>query len=217
METKFQTSFIPKKPAMPVMGSVSPSPRRHTSIFMIIAVFVFILSLAGLGGAYAWKSYLTNSQASYKTQLSDREKQFNLDMIQQLKVDSVKIDIAKSVLQRHIALSQVFDLIGKMTIENVRFTNLDVTAPNTVGDPFAVSLSGYGINLPAVAFQSDVLGRLEQYGLRNIVKNPMMSDPALDTTGKVNFSLKATIDPKALSYEQEINGSVQNASSSVSQ
>jgi len=205
METRFQTSFIPKKPAASAIGGASAPKRKHgASIFMTISTVLFILSLAGAGAVYAWKQYLLSAQDSYKQTLSTREQQFNIDLIEQLKGENVKIDMAKQLIQNHLALSQIFDIIGRLTIENVRFMSMDVTAPTTGSDGVKVSLQGYGTSLSAVAFQSDVLNQLDQYGLRKVVKNPILSNPSIGTGNTVSFGFSATIDPASLSYENSV-------------
>ena len=217
METKFQTSFIPKRPIVPVGGLNMPAPRSHTSsLFMTLAGLIFIISLVSAVGMYFWKSYLLSAQASYKTQLVEREKQFKADLIEELKRQNVKIDAAKQLLASHVAMSQIFDIIGRLTIEDVRFLSMDVSGGKDVNDGVKVSLKGYGTSFSAVAFQSDVLGQLEQYGLRKVVKNPILSDPSLDSTGSVSFGFTATIDPGSLSYAKSITTS-DSASSTNSQ
>ena len=208
METKFQTSFIPKKPLVPAgIGSKLPRQKTGTSFFMIAGVLAFVVSLGAAGGAYAWKQLLTSSQENYKVQLADRQKQFNIDLIEQLKQENVKIDLASKIMKNHLAISQIFAIIGRMTSENVRFTSLDLSNdPASNSNGLKISLNGYGTSFSAVAFQSDVLGQLEQYGLRKVVKNPILSNPALDSTGSVSFGFTATIDPATLSYESSVSG-----------
>lgn len=208
METKFQTSFIPKKP-LPTVGGLSTPPMKHHgsgSFFMSIAVIIFILSLAAVGGVFAWKQVLLSQQVSYQNDLAQSEKQFNTNLISQLKETNVKIDMAKQLLQNHLALSQIFGLIGRVTIDNVRFLSMDLTAPQNAGGDLKVTLNGYGTSLSAVAYQSKVLNQLEQYGLRNIIKNPILSDPSLDSSGTVSFGFTASVDPSSLSYETSVTG-----------
>lgn len=207
METKFQTSFIPKKPMAPIGGPSTPTKHRGTSFFMGLAIIIFVLSLAAVGGAFAWKQVLLSQQLGYQQDLATREKQFNTDLISQLKETNVKIDMAKQLLANHLALSQIFGLIGRVTIENVRFMSMDLDAPTKSGDDIKVTLSGYGTSLSAVAFQSDVMNKLEQYDLRKVIKNPILSDPSLDNNGTVAFGFTASIDPSSLSYEQSVTGS----------
>ncbi|MEN9524455.1 MAG: hypothetical protein RL536_524, partial [Candidatus Parcubacteria bacterium] len=91
------------------------------------------------------------------------------------------------------------------TIEKVRFLSMDLTAPNAnSGEGFKLSMKGYGTSLPAIAFQSDVLGQLEDYGLRKVVKNPILSDPSVDINSTVSFGLSATIDPATLTYRRSL-------------
>lgn len=212
METKFQTSFIPKKPIAPIGGSIggpsasAPTKHRGTSFFMGLAIIIFVLSLAAVGGVYAWKQVLISQQAGYQADLAQREKQFNTDLISQLKETNVKIDMARQLLNNHLAISQIFGLIGRITSENVRFLSMDLSTTGKPGDDIKVTLSGYGTSLSAVAFQSDVMNQLEQYGLRKVVKNPILSDPSLDANGTVAFGFTAAIDPSSLSYEASVTG-----------
>jgi hypothetical protein len=218
METKFQTSFIPKKPIVSSGSGMTPPVSHGTggvSIFMTLGVLFFIVSLAVAGGAYVWKQHLMSAQDTYRTQLAQREQQFNIDLISQLKQINIKVDAASQILRNHVAASQIFDIIGKLTTESVRFLSLDMTVPPAgSSDGVKISLSGYGRNLSAVAFQSDLLGQLEQYGLRTIVKNPILSDPSLDLNGAVSFGFSATIDPSSLSYEQSVNPATSTSNSS---
>ncbi len=221
METRFQTSFIPKKP-MSVGGIggaagnsfTAPHKNNVTSIFMTFAVIVFILSLLSIGGVYAYKQYLQNSLATYKQQLTDREQQFNISLIEDLKAANIKIDLASQLLRNHLAMSGIFEILGHLTIANVRFLSLDLTAPSKQSDGVKVSMTGYGTNLSAVAFQSDVLSQLELYGLRKIVKNPILSDPQLDANGTVGFGFSATVDPSSLSYEKSVSSASDDEASS---
>lgn len=205
METKFQTSFIPKKPTASAIGSVSsaPHPKHGASIFMTVATVLFIASIVAAGSAYGYKQYLINDQVTQKENLAAREKEFNTDLIEKLKNQSIKIDYARRLLNNHLAVSQMFDVIGRLTIENVRFVSLDLSTPTSnLDEGIKVSLQGAGTSLSAVAFQSDVLGKLDDYGLRKIVKNPVITNPTLNTTGAVSFGLTAIIDPSTFSYEK---------------
>ncbi len=206
METKFQTSFIPKKPITPVVGQHTPQHRQHTSVFMAFAVILFLASLGGIGGAYAWKQLLLTNQQNYKKELAQREEQFDIDNIEYLNQVNIKIDTAKQLLNKHLATSQIFEVISRMTSENIRFLDLDLTTPQIAGEEIEITMKGYGTSWTAVAWQSDVLGQLERYGLRKVIKNPILANPALQTGGFVNFSFSAVVDPQALSYKTAVTG-----------
>ncbi|MES2216733.1 MAG: hypothetical protein V4481_05585 [Patescibacteria group bacterium] len=207
METKFQTSFIPKKPLVPVGGATAPHKHHSTSLFMTIGVFVFLASLVAAGAAYAWKGVLTSSQEKYKKDLADREQQFQVSRIEDLKRTNVRIDLASKLLSEHLAVSQIFDIVSRFTVSDVRFISLSLGSSATnPADGLRIEMKGYGSNLAAVAFQSDVLGQLERYGLRKIVKNPILSDTTTDSNGTEAFGFSAVIDPSAMSYVSSVRG-----------
>ncbi len=195
-------------------GSGQPPHKHRSSLFMTVATLLFIASIAAAGSMFFWKSLLLTSQESYKKQLADREKQFNANLIEELKRQDVKISFAQQLIKQHIAASQIFSIVGLLTTEQVRFLSMDLSAGATPGEAMKVSLKGYGTDFIAVAFQSDVLGKLERYGLRNIVRNPILSDPSLNSNRSVSFGLTATINPDNLSYEKSMNPSANTDSAS---
>lgn len=214
MEPKFQTSFIPKKQSFSPIGSLSggtvQKPTMHgASIFMAIAVFVFVVSIAGVGGAYFLKSYIISQNDAYKKELAAREEQFQLDLIVRLKQVNTQIDSAKTILANHVALSKIFEVIQQLTIEKVRFLSMDLGGKAVTTGSVPISLKGYGSNLAAVAFQSDVLAKLADLGLSKVVKNPIVGDPSLESTGAVSFGFSAEIDPSSLLYTQPVSPSAQ--------
>lgn len=210
MEQKFQTSFIPKRQNSVSVGSIPNSslqrPKTHgTSLFMLIAVLIFIISIGGVAGAYFWKLYLKSANEIYKKELVAREKQFNLDLIEKLKRIDFQIDTAKTVIKDHLAVSKLFEFIQKMTVDGVRFSRMDFKG-DTGGINMTLNLEGYGKNLPTVAFQSDVFAKLADYGLSKVIKNPIMSDPTINSNGTVSFRLSAEVDGSSLLYNQLIEG-----------
>ena len=196
MDTKFQTSFIPKKPLTVPLSSPS---RGGTSIFMTLSVLLFILSLAGAGFAIGWQKYLINQQEAYKKILVENQKQFQPQLIETLSKANAKIDLAKQLIKNHLAVSEIFDILSRLTIENVKFDSFDFAAP-TATDGVKVTMHGVGASFSAIAFQSDVFGQSAQYGKNKILKNPVLSDLSLDQNGNVAFSFSATLNPDDLSY-----------------
>ncbi|MFA6459233.1 MAG: hypothetical protein WCV79_02445 [Candidatus Paceibacterota bacterium] len=220
METKFQSSFIPKKP-LPSVGMQGVNtgvptklrPVHTTSLLLNIAILIFIVSIGSGAVVYAWKVVLENNLTGYKQELEDKQKQFNPDLINQLKVVNIKIDNAKHLLAKHMAVSTVFDVVSRMTSENIRFLSMEVTTPmaattqnggSQVGSNspsnISITLSGQGLSLSAVAFQAQILAELDKYNLKDIVKNPVLSDPSIEADGSVLFKMSQEIDPSTVIY-----------------
>ena len=220
METKFQTSFIPKKQLSQTGSHISNSTYGISSLFLLIASVIFIASLAGAGGAYFWNDHVSNLQPQYKNDLAARQKEFGVSDIEFLKQKQNKIDLSRKLINNHLSISRIFDILGRFTIENVRFLNLDVSAPaglNAAGDSIKISMRGYGTSFPSVAFQSDVLSQLEKYGLSKIIKNPILSDPSLDSSGTVSFGFSATVDAKNFLYKDFVASSTASQGSDNNQ
>ena len=109
-----------------------------------------------------------------------------------IRLDS-RLTSAKSLLTSHIALSPLFDILGKSTLKrSVRFKTLDVS----VGDgKVSLVMKGQATGFTAIALQSDSFGKDKR------LQSPLLSDLALDQTGAVSFTFTATIDPSTLAYK----------------
>jgi hypothetical protein len=199
MDTKFQTSFIPKKPLF-----IDQKTIRHgggTSVFMLIAVLVFMVSLIGAGFVFGYKQIILKNQEEYRLILKKTEEKFDVGLINKLKNINRKIDLGKDLLKSHLAVSQIFDTINQLTIESMKFNTFDFTTTQTDSK---ITLKGVGKNFSSIAWQSDVFGGSDKYGNKKPLKNTIVSDLVAESGGNVNFTLTASIDPKELSYEQKI-------------
>lgn len=179
---------------------------------MSIAITLFVISVLSIGGVFIWKQILLSSQTTYQQSLAQREKSFNIDQISLMKAQAAKIQLARQLLNNHMAISKIFAVISKLTSENVRFLSMDLTVPAGTQNPFQLVLAGYGRSFPSVAFQSDVLNQLDKYGLRTVVKNAIVSDPSLNHDGTVGFGFTAQIDPSSFAYSKNLQTPDQSAS-----
>lgn len=205
METKFQTSFIPKKP---LISNESTRVHAPTSILMIIGVIVFLASIGGAAFTFFAKGYLEKSQESLRVDLAANEKRFNVPLIEELKKANTKIELANQFLKNHVAVSEAFTILSALTVEKVRFSSLSFTAsiPTTVagaplGAPsFKVQMKGLADSFNSIAFQSDVFSRSAKYGTNKVVKNPILADLTVDTEGLVNFVFSSELSLDDISY-----------------
>ena len=193
METKFQTSFIPKKNMAPVSQTSSTSG-SSTSILLIIGVFLFVVSVLAAAGVYGWQVYLNSQRNTYDQALKSLQSNIDVQQIAIMKVMASKIDLASTILQNHVAVSQVFDIISKLTASNIRFVSMD--------------LSGVAPSYDALAFQADQLGHLENLDLRNIVTSPIIQDPTQNQNSTVSFTLSANIASANISYLKSLQSSL---------
>lgn len=190
METKFQTSFIPKKPITPTVV-VTRSP---ISIFFLVSMVLFLGSLLAAGGVLLWQNQLDAKHESLKEELAKQKKQFDSNFLTLLKEKTGKISIAKSLLDNHLAASKIFDMVGSITIENVRYKSFTLKYDPKANSAINISLTGEAKNYETVAYQSDVISE------NKYLRNAYLTNPSLQTNGYVSFSLAGTVDPTLLKY-----------------
>jgi len=182
---------------------------------MSLAVVLFVASILGAGFTFVWKGILLDTQKKYQADLRDNESRFGIDEIERLKRKDLKINFAKQLLKNHLSVSEIFDIVGGLTIDGVRFSSLDYTGPDpksNSGDSSLAKISMKGIanSFSSIAWQSDVFGRSQKYGTNKVLRNPILSDLSVDAVGNVGFSFTTSIDPKDISYEKVLESDLRS-------
>ena len=205
MDTKFQTSFIPKKPITVQEVGV----RGSLSIFVLISVILFLISAGGAVGVILWKQQLLVEQETLKTNLEERKKQFDFELIDKLKRKNTKIDIAKKLLDSHMSSLDIFSIIENITVINVRYKNFTFTAPETAKENAMIKMSGEAKDYPTIAYQSDVLAKYPY------IKNGLLSGVTLQKNGFVSFEFSGEISPSDVLYKKAFQPVVTPSASPV--
>lgn len=194
METKFQTSFIPKTS---IDTTATALPRRHMGFFTFISLIIFFLSALSAGGMYMWHKYLIGSEQSLKESLDRNIKSFESQTIEEYVRLNNRIDAAKYLLSHHVAISYIFDFLSEKTIKSVRF--LDLKYDVGVDGVATLTMNGEAKSYNAVAYQSEVFGKEKS------LKSPLFSNLDLDTVGNVVFNFTTKIDPSFIFYTRKAN------------
>jgi hypothetical protein len=191
MDTKFQSSFIPKQPVnQPINKSISGS-----NIFFLISFFIFIVALVGSGAVFLWDKQMDAKIVSVNNDLNKARSSFDQNTIKEFVRLNDKINASDYLLKQHVAPSVLFGVIGDSTLKNVRFTNFKYS--NAGGDKVSVSMSGEAVSYETVALQAS---SFSNPALRNVFRNTIFSDPDLNAGGKATFTFSTGIDPTLLNY-----------------
>lgn len=205
METKFQTSFIPKKPI--IQDSSTYKAPKSTSVFMMIAVFIFLISVGGAVFAFVAEGLLIKRQEQYQLDLVENEKSFNEPLIDEIKKANTKIDFAKKLITNHVAITEALTIVSQLVAEKVTFSDFSITAPGSLvkgeESTYKITMRGVANSFSTLAFQSDVFGASSRYGTNKVLKNPILSDLTTDDNGDVKFNFTAEIRPQDISYEKQ--------------
>jgi len=200
MEPKFQSSFIPQKPIITGLSSTTTATSSPyavaPNIFSIIATILFVGSLLVSAGLFGYEKLLTSQIAQADKDLVAARNAFELDTIHNLIDISSHISSTKQLLQKHVVISEVFNLLQSLTVKNVRFDSFSYVEK---ADSLSISMTGEAKNYNTLAAQSAI------FLANTSIKNPSFSDFTLTDTGNVTFKFSADIDPSVVSYKRVVN------------
>lgn len=197
MVIQLQTSYIPKKAS--VIGSGQPVVgRTHVNVLAIIAFVIFFIAVGLSATVFFYKSSLIRLIASMDAELAAAKKSFEPAFIEEASRLNTRIDGAQELLGNHRALSPLFDILEKKTLESMRFKDFNFTSVSS--QSATLSMTGQAKSFNSVALQSDVFGSEKAF------KDPVFSNFNLDNQGDVIFNFKTTIDPGLLRYRETVLG-----------
>src|SRR5581483_10611153 len=118
MDPQVSTSFIPKEAL-----AAQKARTGGVGLFFLLSLLVFVVSIIAAGASFAYAQYITK-------QLDVDRGAFDLPSIVQLQKLDTRIQQAKRLLQKHVALSGLFNFLSKNTLVNVQFTSFEYSLAN---------------------------------------------------------------------------------------
>jgi len=202
METKFQTSFIPKKP----VTMAGPSRSGGMSLFLIVSIIVFLVSLGLAGYVFLEKNLLIQKITANQSTIETNKSGLTSDSItiESLVELNSRINVAKDLLSRHIAVSPIFNFIQQTTLKSVRFRNFTFTSAGkdaSGANRVLVQMLGLARDWETVASQADEFGKPDW---KKIISEPKVSNLSLNADGSVSFMFSAYVSPDFLVYGNNI-------------
>ena len=198
METKFQTSFIPKKPIVQE-SRVTTS----VSLFLLISIIIFLISCGIAGWVYLEKDRLINSINEQKDIINKNKDSLDKDSvsIESFVQLNTRIETSKALLAKHISVAPLFAFLSERVLKNVRLNSFVFSAASTAtngGNNIKVDVSGKALDWRTMAAQADEISKPEW---KNIIIEPKISNLSLSSDGSVVFSLSAYLNPSFLTYQ----------------
>jgi hypothetical protein len=190
METKFQTSFIPKQP---VTDTARPRTSAASLVFLV-SFILFMASLAAAGAVFIYGQVITKNINDGKVTLQRNKNAFDPTTISELTRLNDRINATYGLLKNHKSVSTFFQVLSNTTLKTVRFTDFTYSS---VGDKITVSMNGQAFNYETVALQSKAF---TDPALKNVFKSPLFGDLTLDALGNVSFGFSTSIDPFLVNY-----------------
>lgn len=198
METKFQTSFIPKKP----VSLSGQSQSSGISLLLLVSTIIFLVSLGSAGYIFLEKNLLVKNIATDVATIEQNKSGLTSDAItiESLVQLNSRINVSKDLLSRHVAVSPIFNFLQQATLKSVRFNNFNFSSAgkDTSGaNRISVQMSGIAANWETVASQADEFGKPDW---KNIISEPKISNLSLNFDGSISFLFSAYVSPNFLVY-----------------
>jgi hypothetical protein len=188
MDSKFQTSFIPKRPVVTSMEA--PINVKHpVNLISVICTLIFVAAVLATGGMFAYERYLTGKISQMDSQLVAAKSSIQSDLINQFVRLDNRLTTSNALLRNHVATSILFGALQDQTVKNIQFKDFGYTTEES-GGTIAVVLHGQATSYNAIALQDGIFAQ-DKY-----IQDPVFSDMDLDEKGNVIFSFKANIDPQ---------------------
>lgn len=200
-----QSSFIPKQ-------TLSTGPRvirQPIGLFLLLSLVVLIVALLFLGGAYAYRFFLTDEidrpcpsesgsaleGCGLKASLERRRASLNSDSIARFETLDKQLRRATEIVNQHKTLLPVLRFLEDQTLRSVKYTSFNQTGN-------IVDLKGVAKSYEGVALQSIELEK--ELSNSRLVKDFVFSDVNADQAGNIGFTLKLTLDPILFSYVKNL-------------
>ena len=106
-----QSSFIPQK----TFGQTTKK-KRTASLYFIVSILLFLVSVAGSVGVFAYKKILESSIESKAISLQRAKEAFDPNLIEDLARLNNRIKSSEEILFSHVALTPVFALLEELTL-----------------------------------------------------------------------------------------------------
>ncbi len=191
-----QTSFIPKKPLTSYGGGEKTG---IMGIINFIAIIIFVIALSVYGGGYAYKTFLKGQIASVSEQIEKVKKDLeNKDtlMKEMIRFDT-KLITARELLDKHISLRRVFEVLEQDTMQNLRYNDFNYTNKNN--EKIELKMSGEASGYSTIAWQAQKFYESKKTGDRDFT-DVVFSGLNPGVTGSVVFQMVATVRPDLILY-----------------
>ncbi len=207
METRFQTtSFIPKAPLDNVVddhGKIQRSTGSSagtSSFFILISFFLFVCSIVSAGIIFSLNQLAISQKKSANDSLVNSQKDINTDTIEELKSLNSRLGVIKSLLSKHVAVSAIFNELGKNTITQVSFSSFDLK--RKTDNTYALVLKAQGVGYESIVAQDS---QLSSGPAQKFFKNTSITD-FVKSKGQdlTSFGITTSVSTAAINFAEVI-------------
>lgn len=180
-----------------ISGGIVSNRRLPTSLFVVLAIIILAVVVASALGLFFYKKYLVSQIDNLSSSIIKSQASFDQATINELDLFDKRTKTASTILNGHIILSPIFQLIADLTIPTVQYTQFN---HQTSGNKFNVKLTGIASDYRSVALQSDVFNSAKNRSFKNVI----FSNISKDKSNYVTFNVEFDVDKNLISYENQV-------------
>lgn len=182
---------------MPKQSSQQPKRGRAAghNLFLVTALFLGGLAIIASVGTYLYDRYLTHSLEAKAEELAVAQREVNEDQVEDFVRLRDRLTYGQELLDNHMAVSQVFDVLEAETLSNVRFSKLGMIVADD--HTAQIDIEGIARNFNALAAQSNAFAG--EKGIRRAI----FSGIVVNRDNTVSFKLTADLDSRLIVSQKE--------------
>jgi hypothetical protein len=159
---------------------------------------LLIAAIVASVGLFAYQKILQGEISKDETNIASVSDSLQPDTVNQLVSVGNEINFANQLLNSHVLVNKIFDLLQNLTVQKISFT--DFTYSDTNGTP-SIAMTGESQSYNALT---------EQYNIfdgSGLIKNQSFSNFSLASDGNISFKFSADVDPSVISYKNAVEPS----------
>lgn len=156
------------------------------NILLIVSLVILAASLIAAGAVFGYGKYLESVIEVKTVALEEARSAIDQSEVEELIRLKDRFVYGRSLLDNHITSSQFFALLEDITLENVKYDELQLTVADDRST--SVIMSGYARNFNTLAAQSNEIAAERSF------RRAIFSDINLNTNGTVAFTLTAHVN-----------------------
>ncbi len=208
METRFQTtSFIPKASLDNVVDDkgkiqrATGSSSGGSSFLLLISFFIFVCSIVSAGIIFSLNKIDIKNKSDISSSLSISQKSINKETINDIKSLNNRLAVIRSLLDRHVAVSVVFDELAKNTVKQVSFSSFDLKRKGD--NTYSLTLKANGIGYTSIVAQDNqfVSGPAQKF-FKNTIITDFVKSKGQDAT---SFGISTNVSVNSVKFSDIIN------------
>jgi hypothetical protein len=156
----------------------------------MLSLVILGIAILGAGGVFGYERYLLSIRDTKSVAVQKAQEGIDASTVEEFIRTRDRFTAAKGLLNNHVAVSNFFNLLESLTLQNVRFNSLSFTLAEDRSAE--IQMNGTARTFNALAAQSSA------FSAEKRIKRAIFSDIKVNDNKTVSFSLGAEVDPKLL-------------------